>query len=59
MPYHVGQRLTLYYDRSQPHKMSFDSGKGFIVLIILTLMLAALMIFLCFWINDNVAFSNK
>jgi len=55
MPYSVGQRLILYYDPVQPHEMRFDSGKGFILLIVFTLLLAALMIFLCFWISDNVA----
>ncbi len=55
LPYQVGDKLPLYYDRNDPNKVQFDSGKGFIVLLIFTLLLAAGMIAACFMINKSIA----
>lgn len=55
MPYQVGDKLPLYYDRNDPNNVQFDSGKGFIVLLIFTLLLAAAMIAACFLINKSIA----
>jgi len=55
MPYHVGQELPLYYDRNDPHKMSLDSGKAFIPLVIFTLLIAAFSIVACFLINRSIS----
>ena len=54
MPYYIGQELTLYYDKENPHNMLFDSGKGFIVMIVFTLLIAAFFIAACFMINSSI-----
>ncbi|HMI79406.1 MAG TPA: DUF3592 domain-containing protein [Ferruginibacter sp.] len=54
MPYAVGQELPLYYDKKDPYKMVFDSGKGFIPMIIFTLLIAAFAIAACFLINKSI-----
>ncbi len=55
LPYQVNDKLPLYYDRNDPNKMLIDSGKGFIVLIVFTLVLAAFSIAACFLINKSIA----
>lgn len=55
MPYQVGDQLPLYYDRNNPGKMLFDSGKSFMILLIFTLLLAAFFIAACFMIQKSVA----
>ena len=55
LPYQTGDKLPLYYDRSDPNKMLIDSGKGFIVLIVFTLLLAAFSIAACFLIDKSIA----
>lgn len=54
-PYQVGDTLPLYYDRKNPGKMLLDSGKGFIVLLVFTLLLAAFFIAACFMIRNSIA----
>jgi len=54
MPYSVGQELPLYYDPKDPNKMAFDSGKGFIAMIIFTLLIAGFAIAACFLINKSI-----
>lgn len=55
LPYQVGDKLPLYYDPNDPNKMIFDSGKGFIMLLIFTLLLAGFMITACFMISKSIA----
>ncbi|HMK04827.1 MAG TPA: DUF3592 domain-containing protein [Ferruginibacter sp.] len=55
MPYSVGQELPVYYDKKHPHKMVLDPGKGSIVMIIFTLLIAAFVIAACFFINKDLA----
>lgn len=55
MPYRAGDQLPLYYDRNDPDKMLFDSGKSFIVLLVFTLLLAAFFIAACVMIHQSVA----
>lgn len=55
LPYQVGDKLPLYYNRTDPGKMVFDSGKGFIVLLIFTLLIAVAMIAACFMISKSIA----
>jgi hypothetical protein len=54
MPYQVGDKLPLYYDRKNPGKILLDSGKGFIVLLVFTLLLAAFFIAACFMIQGSI-----
>jgi Protein of unknown function (DUF3592) len=54
-PYEVGQELPLYYDRKDPNKMAVGEGKGHIVMIVLTLLLAAFVVAACFLINRDLA----
>lgn len=54
IPYRVGDKLPLYYDRNNPGKMLLDSGKGFIVLLVFTLLLAAFFIAACFMIQRSI-----
>lgn len=53
-PYLVGDKLPLYYDRNNPNKMLLDSGKGFIFLLVFTLLLAAFFIAACFMIQRSI-----
>jgi hypothetical protein len=55
MPYRVGDQLPLYYDRNDPNKMLFDSGKSFIILLVFTLLLAVFFIAACFMIHQSIA----
>jgi len=54
MPYQVGDNLPLYYDSQNPHKMVLDSGKGFTIMLLFTLLLAIFIIAACFMINYSI-----
>jgi len=54
LPYQVGDNLPLYYDKQNPHKMALDSGSGFTIMLLFTLLLAIFIIAACFMINYSI-----
>jgi hypothetical protein len=55
VPYKVGDKLPMYYDKNNPEKMLLDSGKVFIFMVIFTLLIAIFGIVVCFLINNSIA----
>ncbi len=53
-PYSVGQRLPIYYDPADPRKTQFPMKKGFIAMLIFTLIIAGFVIFACFKLYEMV-----
>ena len=54
MPYKAGDSLPIYYDRSDPEKMLLDSGSGFSLLLLFTILLAAFVITACYLIYTGI-----
>ena len=54
MPYKAGDSLPMYYDRNDPEKMLLDSGSGFSVQLLLTILLAAFVITACYLIYTGI-----
>jgi len=54
LPYQAGDKLPLYYDRQDPHKMLLDSGSGFTLMLVFTLLIAVFIIAACFMIQRSI-----
>ena len=54
LPYSVGDKLKVYYDPNKPKRMMLDMKKGFIPMLIFTIIIAAVVIWACFKINQSL-----
>lgn len=54
LPYKEGDKLPLYYDKDDPGKMQLDSGKGFIFMLVFTLIIAVFAVAACWMIYTGI-----
>jgi len=54
LPYRIGDKLPMYYDRLDPHKMLIDAGKGFTFMLVFTFLIAVFIIAACFMIQTGI-----
>ena len=54
LPYQAGDKLPMYYDRQDPHKMLLDAGSGFTFMLVFTLLIAVFTIAACFMIQNSI-----
>jgi hypothetical protein len=54
VPYAVGDELPIFYDPSNPKHMQLDMKKGFVAMLVFTLIIAIAIIWACFKLNQMV-----
>ena len=52
IPYSIGDELPVIYDPVNPKRMQLDMRKGYIPVLIFTIIIAAFVIFACFKIKE-------
>lgn len=55
VPYEVGTELPVIYDPKNPKRMQLDMRKGFIPMLIFTIIIGVVIIWACFKLNEMVA----
>jgi len=55
IPYNVGDQIPLFYDPKRPHNIRLDYKKGFIPMLVFTLLIAGFVIWACIKIQKAVA----
>ena len=55
VPYEVGTEIPIIYDPKNPKHMQLDMRKGFIPILIFTIIIGIVIIFACFKLNEMVA----
>ncbi len=58
LPYKEGDKLPIYYDRNDPGKIHLDSGKGFIFMLVFTLLIAVFTAAACWMIYTGIQAGN-